>query len=280
MKIRFLCPAWGNELPFPAFVERARTAGYDGVELSLPNDDPHSKQEIIDTVQATGSVFVGQHWETSSGDFTQHKAEYIGRLYNVADGQPLLINSQTGKDHFSFEQNLALIDAASDFSNDTGIKVVHETHRGKFSFALHITRDFLAARPDLRLCADFSHWCNVAESMLDDQAAALELAISRADHIHARVGHIEGPQVPDPRAPEWAEALEKHLGWWMRIVDHARSEGQSCLCITPEFGPYPYMTPLPGSRQPIADQWEINLFMMELVKARLKEEPQGAAALQ
>ena len=31
---------------------------------------------------------------------------------------------------------------------------------------------------------------------------------------------------------------------------------------------YPYMTILPGSKQPIADQWAINVFMKDLLKTR------------
>ena len=52
----------------------------------------------------------------------------------------------------------------------------------------------------------------VHESGLEDQAENLELAIAHADYIHARVGYAEGPQIPDPRAPEWQHAVERHLG--------------------------------------------------------------------
>lgn len=269
MEILYLCPAWGNELPFPAFVERVKAAGYDGVEMSLPNDDDAQKQLILETLAQAGLAFVGQHWETVTVDFDRHQTEYRARLHNLADGRPLLIDSQTGKDFFSFEQNLALIDIATEFSAETGIRVVHETHRGKFSFAAHITEPFLRARPGMRIGADFSHWCNVAESLLEDQEAALALAISRADHIHARVGFAEGPQIPDPRDRHWATVLERHLGWWRRIVNRARADGNARLCITSEFGPYPYMTVLPGSGQPITDQWAVNVFMMDILRKRL-----------
>ncbi|MFT3850188.1 MAG: sugar phosphate isomerase/epimerase [Propionivibrio sp.] len=268
MKICFLCPSWGNELPFDQFVQKVKAAGYDGVETSLPIDDAALKSRMLDALADAGLIFVGQHWETVTVDFERHQAEYLARLRNLGDGKPLLIDSQTGRDFFSFEQNMALVEVASAFTAETGIPVVHETHRGKFSFAAHVTECFLRANPDLRIGADFSHWCNVAETLLDDQETALSLAISRADHIHARVGFPEGPQVPDPRAEEWADVLAKHLGWWDRIVARARTEGRKTLCITPEFGPYPYMTILPGSKRPIADQWEINVFMMDLLRTR------------
>ena len=163
---------------------------------------------------------------------------------------------------------MELVKLAHAFTKETGVHVVHETHRGKFTFAAHITEQFLLADPNLRIGSDFSHWCNVAESLLDNQESALNLAISRADHIHARVGFSEGPQIPDPRAAEWTDVLNKHLSWWDRIVDRARKEGREFLCITPEFGPYPYMTILPYSKLPIASQWDINVFMMNLLRNR------------
>jgi hypothetical protein len=45
---------------------------------------------------------------------------------------------------------------------------------------------------------------------------AIELAIERAEHVHARVGYPEGPQVPNPRVAEWEQALQKHLYWWIK----------------------------------------------------------------
>lgn len=276
MKINYLCPVWGNELPFDDFVSRVKKAGFDGIEMTLPFDDIPLRRQRIKSIFDAGLLFVGQHWETVTLDFVQHKNEYVRRLHNLADGNPLLIDSQTGKDFFTFEQNMELVKLAHAFTKDTGVHVVHETHRGKFTFAAHITEQFLLADPDLRIGADFSHWCNVAESLLENQESALSLAISRADHIHARVGFSEGPQIPDPRAAEWTDVLDRHLGWWDRIVDRASSEGREVLCITPEFGPYPYMTILPNSKSPIADQWDINVFMMKLLRNRYEANPFGA----
>ncbi len=97
----------------------------------------------------------------------------------------------------------------------------------------------------------------------------MQQAIQHSSLIHARVGHPEGPQVSDPRAPEWHNALEAHLGWWQRIVDHQKTLGTSVLPITPEFGPPDYMPTLPYTRQPVANLWDINVYMRELLKQRL-----------
>jgi len=270
MKINFFCPLWGSEnLDVNTFLLKVKEAGFDGVEMGLPMESER-REEVMRLIKQSGLKLIAQHWETSSADYEVHKNEYRQRLVNLASVRPLFINSQTGKDFFTYGQNVGLIQIADQVSKETGIKIIHETHRGKFSFAVHITSQFLQDIPELRLGLDLSHWCNVAESYLDDQPEALNLALSRTDHIHARVGFPEGPQVPDPRVPEWKEALDKHVGWWSRVIDQRKKSGWTEFTITPEFGPFPYMTILPFSKQPITSQWEVNLFMMDYLKSTLK----------
>jgi sugar phosphate isomerase/epimerase len=238
--------------------------------MSLPLDHVE-KEFIVKAVKNRGLSHIAQHWETVTTDFQEHKKEYRERLENLASAHPLFINSQTGKDFFSFEQNSELIHIASEVSKQSGVKIVHETHRGKFSFAAHITSGYLEKLPNLRLTLDISHWCNVAESFLENQRENVDLAISRADHIHARVGFPQGPQIPDPRVPEWKEAVDIHIGWWKRIIERNRAEGRSLFTITSEFGPFPYMTILPYTQQPITNQWEVNVYMMNMLKSVLFE---------
>src|SRR5690606_24710892 len=169
--------------------------------------------------------------------------------------------------HVGREQNEQFLALADSISRATGVPIVHETHRGRFSFAAHITKEYLERLPYVRLALDISHWCAVHESMLDDQPDAVALALQRTDHIHARVGHPEGPQVNDPRAPEWKDIVHRHLEWWDAIVA-AHREQQTPLTITTEFGPPNYLPTLPYTRQPVADQWEINTYMLNLLKTR------------
>ncbi|MDB4584498.1 TIM barrel protein [Draconibacterium sp.] len=270
MKIKFFCPQWGSKhINFPDFVTEVKKSGYDGIEMSLPFEKDE-KEYIIKTIKEHNLLYIAQHWETVTTDFEEHKKEYRKRIVNLASANPVLINTQTGKDFFTFEQNAELIRIAYDVANEYGIKLVHETHRGKFSFAAHIVADFITKIPELRIGFDVSHWCAVAETYLHDQQESIDLGISRADHIHARVGFPEGPQIPDPRVPEWQEAVNIHLGWWERIIERNRTEGKEFFTITSEFGPYPYMTILPYTQQPISNQWEINVYMMNMLREKFE----------
>lgn len=268
MKVKFFCPHWGSaSLSYPMFFKKVKDAGYDGVEMSLPFNKAE-KSDILSLLRELNLELVAQHWETSDPDPLIHKKVYKEHLLNLAEVKPVFINSQTGKDYFSFEDNSELIEISFLVEKETGIPVIHETHRGKFSFAAHVTRQYLERIQALQLGLDLSHWCNVAESLLHDQPDSLNLALLHTRHIHARVGYAEGPQITDPRLPEWEETMNFHLSCWDRVFENFLLLKRDYLTITPEFGPFPYMFHLPFTGMPVANQWEINVYMKDLLKDR------------
>jgi hypothetical protein len=200
-------------------------------------------------------------------DFQKHLAQFQQSLSAAAKAKPVYINCHSGKDFFSFDQSKQFMDFTEKVNRETGVPIYHESHRGRILFAANITRQFIEKVPGLRLTLDISHWCNVHESYLSDQEEAIAMALNRTDHIHARIGHPEGPQVSDPRAPEWKQAVETHFGWWDKIVERKKKEGKLMTFLT-EFGPPDYMPTLPYTRQAVANQWDINVYMMEVLRKR------------
>ncbi|HKY55449.1 MAG TPA: TIM barrel protein, partial [Anaerolineales bacterium] len=188
----------------------------------------------------------------------------------AAQCEVVFINSHAGRDIFSFEENIQIFQRATQLSQSSGIPLLIETHRGRPTYSAIETCKYLEAVPELRLTADFSHWMVVHESDLADQHVNVELAITRADYIHARVGYAEGPQIPDPRAPEWQYAVTRHLQLWQQIIDQHKRNNKEALYITPEFGPPAYMHTAPFSNEPVGDVWEQNMYMKELLASTLK----------
>jgi hypothetical protein len=270
MEIKFYVPRWGNRhLNWSDFLKQVKEAGYDGIEAGLP-EELAERNEMLTLLETFKLEWIGQHFETNTANFEEYTEQYAKRLNNLAAAKPLFINSQTGKDFFTIAQNSQLIQIASQISKETGVAIVHETHRGKFSFCTTSTETYLDKFPDLRLTADFSHWCCVAESYLQDQQEILRKAISRTDHFHCRVGYPGGPQVNNPEAPEWKEALDFHLEWWDAIVKTHLEKKSELVTITCEFGPFPYMPQLPFTQEPVSLLWDVNLFMKNLLKDRYK----------
>jgi len=259
---------WGMEgSTLRAKLEKAKDAGFDGIEMGVPAD-PQEKKELGALLKDLGLALIAQQWTTGAGP-SEHMRSFEEQYARSADLRPLSVNSHTGRDVFTLNQNLEIFDAAERLEKDRGVAVVHEIHRGRATFSALSTFELLEALPKLRLTADFSHWCCVHESLLEDQAKRVDRAIAHSHHIHARVGHAEAPQVPDPRAAEWKIAVDAHLRWWQAIVAARKAEGASSLTICPEFGPPPYLVTLPDTGLPIVDLWEVNRYMKDFLSGRL-----------
>ncbi|MNR06297.1 hypothetical protein D3C85_1223620 [compost metagenome] len=169
-----------------------------------------------------------------------------------------------------FEEQVVFYREAAEIEKQHGIAIGHETHRGRTLFNPWETGKLLDAVPGIKLTADYSHWCCVTESTLELQEENLRKSFPRVQHIHGRIGYAQGPQVPDPRAPEYANELARHLSWWDSIVQAHQEQGRTTLTFTPEFGPPGYLHTLPFTNQPVADLWEVCLWMGKHFKGQYK----------
>ena len=267
-ELKIFATNWGFDGSMEEYCSRVKKDGYDGIEIWWPGNDKE-QQELFGCLKKH-QLEVGFLCGAGQANYKEHLDAFrkmIDAAAKQTNQKPLYINCHSGRDHFSFDQNKAFIDHTTKLSKETGITICHETHRSRIMFAAHITRQFIEKIPDLRLTLDISHWCNVHESLLSDQQETVDITLGRVDHIHARIGHPEGPQVNDPRAPEWEAAVKQHFLWWDKIVERKKKNGERITFLT-EFGPPDYMPALPYTRQPVADQWAINVHMMQLLRKR------------
>lgn len=262
-----LATNWGFNGSMEDFCTRVKADGYDGFEVWVP-DTEKGRSDLMNAAAKHGLSF-GLLCGGYQPEPDKHLAHFEKALTDACAMKPLYVNCHSGRDYFSFEDNRKFVEAGLQRSKSSGVPVYHETHRGRIMFATTVTKRFMDAYPDLKLTLDISHWCNVHESLLEDQEAVVAQALERTEHIHTRVGHAEGPQVNDPRAPEWAEAVSRHLGWWDKVVARKAAAGQQLTMLT-EFGPPNYLPALPYTRQPVADQWAINVHMKNLLRERYR----------
>lgn len=270
MEIKYICTYWGQGyLPVSEFVDKAMQAGFDGVDVNIPYGE-NNTSPILDAIKNSGASFIVQQYLPKAIEtFGEYRIKMNSYLHQLASLNPLFINAHTGKDFYSFDENSILIEDCFRLNQQNGIKIVHETHRGRFAFHPGSLIPYIQKFQNLELNADFSHFCVVSESLLEDQEKILALIIPRCSYIHARVGFSQAAQVNHPFAPEWEETLNRFVGWWQQILNGAKSRGESTFYICPEFGPTPYMPVLPFTQQPIANQWDINTKMMEYLKSSL-----------
>jgi len=268
-ELLIFAPHWGSaHLSRESFIGKVLEAGFDGIEMSLPMDAAE-RDAWTSAIDYAGLKLIAQQWETVfHSDFAAHKQALGDLLRNACAAKPLFVNTHTGKDFYTQAQNNELLNLADEIAAETGIAIVHEIHRSRFSGHPMLLLPYLEQRPQLQLNADLSHWCCACESLLEDQAQILEKVFPHVRHIHARVGHSQGPQVNDFRAPEHAAALQQHLSWWDAIISQQRASGKQQITLTPEFGPSPYTQSLPYTNQVVSDAWELNVAMLELLRER------------
>lgn len=256
---------WGFAGTYDEFCAKAKAAGYDGCEIWWPGNE-NDRKALFDAL-AKHNLKIGFLYGSGEKDFIKHEAQFKQFLAEAANTKPVYINCHSGKDYFTVDQKEKLINFTAGVAAQTGVPIYHETHRGRALYSAPVTAELMKKIPGLRLTLDISHWCAVHESYLGDQEESISLALSRTDHIHVRIGHPEGPQVSDPRAPEWNTAVQTHFAWWDKIVENKKKEGKRITFLT-EFGPPDYMPTLPYTRQPLANQWDINVHMMEVIRKR------------
>ncbi|NCD70856.1 sugar phosphate isomerase/epimerase [Mucilaginibacter agri] len=268
-KLLILAPFWGFAGTIMQFAEKAKNSGFDGFEIAW--GDARDKLPQVAEAAAKYDLKFGFLTNCSEGDPQKYFDTYKNDLEKIVSqkiAKPLYVNSQTGRDFFPFEENCKYIEFAKKLSDSSGIPIYHETHRSRMLFAAHIAQPFIQKYKDISLTLDISHWCCVHETMLADLAPFVDSAIAHAHHIHARIGHPEGPQVNHPAAPEWANVVEQHLKWWDKVIAQRIKAGAKYQTILTEFGPATYMPTLPFTQQPVSDQWEVNVSMKDILRKR------------
>ncbi|TDO19585.1 sugar phosphate isomerase/epimerase family protein [Pedobacter duraquae] len=274
MIVDFFCPRWGSEhIPWDTFLPMVVQAGYRGIEW-FPYGEECNIDEVTALLQKHGLQFtIVMTVLGEQADFAGYLQELKLRLVDLSQigknlGGPLCISAQTGREYFSPDQIDAILTCCLGVSRDTGIPIYQETHRNKWSYALHVMPEVLKRHPETMLTLDISHWFCVSESLLEDQQEAMKVAIGRARHLHARIGHTQGSQVADPSLPQYTDTVNAHLRVWDQWTAERKLAGIERLTITPEFGPTPYLVPTHTTKTAWEQQWDLNLWMKDLLNRR------------
>jgi len=264
MKPRCFVSCWGNEVNITGALALAAEWEACGIEGPVPVDDANVeslRQRSVPWIAeiATGGGYVPRaHLSTKV-----HFEDLRDQIEKSLPFKPILINALAGSDAWPMAEALSFYAQALAIEREFGIPIAFETHRSRPTFHPWVTRDLLKGIPELRLTCDFSHWCAVTERLvMDEEGELLDLIANRALHVHARVGYEQGPQVPDPRVPEYAAALVAHERWWRRIAERQVLHGNPLPTFTPEFGPDGYLQEEPFTRKRVADLREVNRWMM------------------
>lgn len=288
MELQLFRPLWGAGQDHDAIAYAARAAGFDGLEGSLPVD-PAACASLVEALETHALRYIAEICTGGAGPawwIPPRRATPRDHLDTLESGlaalarsaaAPLFVNCMAGLDAWPFELAARFFEDALALGAAHDMVLAFETHRGRPLYAPWTTQALLAALPALRITCDFSHWCVVAERLLDDDDPALALAADRALHVQCRVGHAQGPQVPDPGAPAWRAALAAHQRWWERVWLAQRARGETVTTLTPEFGPDGYAPCDPVTGAPSVDPWQLNVAMAAIERAHFARWSAGLA---
>lgn len=265
---------WGFDGDLPQAIKQASSWGFHGLEANLrhPALAGLEPPAVAEDLAAAAMPLVLEL--VTGGDYVprlelgpeHHLRELEYLLASCPAYAPLKVTVITGSDAWSWAEQQEFWSRAIPLAEASGLAVSFETHRSRSLHSPWMILAFLEAFPGLRLTADLSHWCVVAERLMTPELAPVAAMATRVDHIHARVGHPQGPSVGHPFASEWAEALEAHRRCW-RLFRLSRTGAALPFTLTPEFGPDGYLPERPFSREPVADLLEINTAMASWIRS-------------
>lgn len=272
MKPAFFRTLWGSNAPIMQTAREATDAGFTGLEGPFPSD-PDAQRKFVDALRSHGLEYIAEISTTGyavpdPGSTVQDHLDAMERIIEHSlKAEPVFFSAMAGSDLWEFRESVEFLTKAHAIAGRYGVRVGFETHRSRSLFHPVITSKLLAEVPPIELTLDFSHWCNVCERLvLDELPDVLAHCAERALHIQPRVGHDQGAQVPDPRAPHYRPAVEAHLRWWRAVWKSQAARGFARSTMTPEFGPDGYDHRHPYTREPFADLWELNRHMAKLLR--------------
>jgi len=140
-----------------------------------------------------------------------------------------------------------------------GLPLLFETHRDCTLNDLHYTLRLIDAVPEMRLCADLSHFVIDREMRLplrDIDREHMQRVLERSDCFQGRIANREQIQVQIgfPQHQSW---VEQFRAWWRDGISmwRARSGADATLVFLCELGPPPYaMTD--ANQAELSDRWQ------------------------
>lgn len=273
MKLDVFRSLWGWRGDPYAMAAEVREQGFAGVEARMRVEPQVFRAALaaegLDHIAVAftgGDVVAVQAW-----DVARHCDELARAIERAEAYDARAVNVLAGNDRWPLAQQVDFFGRAQALADAAPMPVTFESHRAGSLYSPWLTLEIIAQVPGLRFTADLSHWVVVCERRLDDPLDDLSPFIDRVHHMQARVGYDQGPQVPHPAAPEYADWLHWHGAMWQAIWTAAAARGQDIMTLTPECGADGYTHLLPFTQAPVADRHEMNLWLAQWCRARFAQ---------
>ena len=163
-----------------------------------------------------------------------------------------------------------IIDDWLALASDYPFPVLMETHRNSTLNDLFYTLEILKRVPQLRLCADLSHFVVDRELQLPlsaVDAAYFSTVIERSDSFQGRISNNQQIQIAI-EFEQHALWVAQYFEWWRQGFNawSARSGPNDTLRFLVELGPPPYAI-TDGTQRELSNRWDEALLIHDRIQA-------------
>jgi hypothetical protein len=161
---------------------------------------------------------------------------------------------------------------------ESGLNVLFETHRDSLLNDLFYTLQVMELVPEMRLCADLSHFVvdrEMREPICERDQGYIDKVLERSDCFQGRVANREQVQI-QIEFPQHALWVEIFKSWWKQGMRQwrERNADDAALVFLCELGPPPYAI-TDGERRELSDRWDEALIIRDWVTGIWRELESG-----
>ncbi|TMV82992.1 TIM barrel protein [Thioclava sp. BHET1] len=241
----------GVKLPYEQVVEMVADAGYHGMALDFGASDVADILRIQPMMARAGLTpfLVAFPKTVESLRETLRMARDFGAPLVVVIGQVMPL---------SVEGMIPIIRAWIEMSEQEGMPILFETHRNCITNDLYSTLCLLDAIPEMRMCADLSHYVVDREfwyPLSERDMGLMSRILARSDSFQGRVASRQQfqLQLDFPQNRKWVELFK---GWWQEGLASWRQRNAEGDCVfLCELGPPEYAMTGPDGRE-MSNRWE------------------------
>ena len=237
-------------------------AGYDGMCIDPGADEIEQFRELLPLYDRFGLDCMLNAFPGVLDDMDPLLAlanEFKARLVNVIGGVMPVAAADA----------VPVVERWMNDAERAGLPVLFETHRDSLLNDLFFTLQLLDLVPDMRLCADLSHFVidrEMRAPLTAADRAYIDRILRQSDCFQGRVANREQVQVQIgfPQHQEWVTISKD---WWKSGMRswRQRNASDATLIFLCELGPPPYaMTD--RNRHELSDRWDEALQIREWVR--------------
>ena len=241
----------GMKLKLDQVCEMVAEAGFNGMAIDLGASDVAVAHAVRPHMEANGltPLIVAFPKTIESLEDTLHMAVDFGAPFVDVIGQVMPI---------AIDDMVPVIETWMGMSERVGMPIQFETHRNCITNDLFVTLQLLDRIPEMRICADLSHYVVDREfwfPLSEADMALISRILQRSDSFQGRVASRQQIQLQldFPQHQKWVDLFK---GWWREGMADWRARNASGDCIfVCELGPPEYAMTGPDGRE-MSNRWE------------------------